>query len=182
MTPTIDIRPASLDDNHVISDLIRTSATELTKGDYSPATVAAALESGAWGLDTQLIRDRTFYLVFSGSKLAACGGWSFRRTLFGADAEQSRNDELLEPGVDPARIRAFFVHPDFARRGLGSLLLACCESSARLAGFRSFELAATRGGQRLYRARGYLEARYFNYEIGNGLTMRSLLMSKTTHG
>lgn len=181
MTLTITLRAAEMVDGPRISQLMGDSARSLGRRDYSEKAISAALRTGAWGLDTQLIQDRTFYLVFVGSALAACGGWSFRRTLYGASTAATRNDDQLEPGVDPARIRAFFVHPDYARRGLGSLLLGSCESAAQLAGFRALELAATAGGERLYRAHGYAEHDTFIYDVGDGLTMCGIRMTKCLH-
>ena len=177
-TPTLSIRPATLRDVAASGALMATSARELGGNHYSVEAVESALDSGAWGLDTQLVRDATFYLIFVDTVLAACGGWSFRRTLYGSDGLGSRDPDILDPSADPARIRAFFVHPCFTRRGLGTLMLTCCENAARIAGFRSFELAATAGGERLYRANGYAPVEPFEYDVGNGLTMRGLVMRK----
>lgn len=177
-TPTLSIRTATPRDVAAIGALMATSARELGRDDYSAEAVESVLDGGVWGLDTQLIRDATFYLVFVDTVLAACGGWSFRRTVYGADGRESRDPEVLDPALEPARIRAFFVHPCFVRRGLGTLILTCCENAARIAGFRSFELAATAAGERLYRANGYVPVEPIEYDVGNGLTMRGLLMRK----
>ena len=177
-TPTLAIRPATQADVPDIRALMALSARELTKDDYPAEAIESALQCGAWGIDSQLIRDETYYLVFVEKVLAACGGWSFRQTLHGSDAKPSPDDTVLDPAVDAARIRAFFVHPCFARRGLGALLLSCCENAARIAGFRAFELAATAGGERLYRANGYCAVQPIDYDVGNSLTMRGLLMRK----
>ncbi len=177
-TPILSIRPATLDDVPAVGALMAISARELGGNDYPNDVVESALESGVLGLDTRLIRDATFYLIFVDTVLAACGGWSFRRTLYGADGRGSRHPEVLDPAVDSARIRAFFVHPCFVRRGLGTLMLTCCENAARIAGFRSFELAATAGGERLYRANGYAPGKPIEYAVGPGLAMRGLLMHK----
>ncbi len=174
--PTLAVRAATLADIPDISNLMLLSARELTKDDYPAEAIESALQCGAWGIDTQLIRDETYYLVFVEKVLAACGGWSFRRTLFGG--ESSPDDTVLDPAMDAARIRAFFVHPCFARRGLGALLLRCCENAGRIAGFRAFELAATAGGERLYGANGYCAVQPIDHDVGNGLTMRGLLMRK----
>lgn len=178
MKPKVSIRPATMDDCPSIAKLLSESARVLARHDYPDAAIDAALGTGAWGLDTQLIEDETYYLVFIGSTLAACGGWSFRRTLFSADSEPTRNADWLDPMVDDARIRAFFVHPHFARRGLGSLLLKHCEEAAQRAGFQSFALAATLPGKRLYKVHGYIATDSFDYDVGAGLTMRGLLMTK----
>ncbi len=176
--PTLAIRPATLADVAAVSSLMSLSARELTKGDYPAEAIESALQCGVWGIDTRLIRDQTYYLVFVENVLAACGGWSFRRTLHGSDADSSQDNSVLDPAVDAARIRGFFVHPCFARRGLGALLLRCCENAGRIAGFRAFELAATAGGERLYRANGYHAVEPIDYDVGNCLTMRGLLMRK----
>ncbi len=176
--PTLSIRPGTPRDIPAIDALMSISARELGRQDYPIEAVEAALASGAWGLDTQLIRDTTFYVVLVDDVLAACGGWSYRRTLYGADNGDARQPEILNPEVDRARIRAFFVHPCYARRGLGTLMLACCENAARIAGFSSFELAATAAGVGLYRANGYTTGGAFEYDVGSGYTMRGVLMHK----
>jgi GNAT superfamily N-acetyltransferase len=109
-------------------------------------------------VDTQLVSDGTYYVVDAvgaGEGPVACGGWSARRTLYGGDQAKGGEDSRLDPAVDPARIRAFFVHPRWARRGLGRQLYAECERAARAAGFRSFELMATLPGEPLYSALGF---------------------------
>ncbi|HJY36706.1 MAG TPA: GNAT family N-acetyltransferase, partial [Steroidobacteraceae bacterium] len=117
--------------------LIARSARELSAGDYTPEQVEGALR-GAFGVDTQLILDRTYFVAEADGKLVACGGWSKRRTLFGGDARSGRDAADLDPATDAAKIRAFFVDPAYARRGLGSAILERCESAARACGFRSF--------------------------------------------
>ena len=175
---TTTIRRATMADAPDISRLIAESARELGRSDYSDDIIEAALES-AWGLDTQLIEDGTYFLVHVDGELAACGGWSFRGTLFGSDKRQSRDATHLSPDQDPARIRAFFVKPKFARRGLGSRLLTHCENGAKQAGFRAATLGATEPGRRLYSAFGYMEEKPIAFDLGNGLTMRIVPMSKT---
>jgi GNAT superfamily N-acetyltransferase len=174
---TTTIRRATIADASDISKLIAESARELGRSDYSDDVIEAALKS-AWGLDTQLIEDGTYFLVHVDSELAACGGWSFRSTLFGSDSLLSRDATHLCPDWDAARIRAFFVKPQFARRGLGSRLLAHCEGEAKKAGFRAVSLGATEPGRRLYRTFGYVEGEPIAFDLGNGLTMRVIPMSK----
>lgn len=174
----ITIRRATAADASDISDLIAESARELGKLDYSDDVIEAALES-VWGLDTQLIEDGTYFLVHADGELAACGGWSFRGTLFGSDSLSSRDATRLSPERDAARIRAFFVKPKFARRGLGSRLLAHCEQEARDAGFRAASLGATESGRRLYRTCGYVEGEAIGVALGDALTMRVIPMSKS---
>ena len=165
-------------DSADISELIKESARELGKADYSNDIIEAALK-GVWGLDTQLVADGTYFLVHIDGELAACGGWSFRKTLFGSDDLSSRDDARLSPGKDPARIRAFFVKPRFARQGLGARLLAHCEREARDAGFLSLSLGATEPGRRLYRALGFVEGAPIAVDLGDGLTMQIIPMSKS---
>ena len=172
------IRRATVADASDISNLIADSARELGRSDYSDDVIEAALKS-AWGLDTQLIEDGTYFLVHLDSgELAACGGWSFRSTLFGSDSLLSRDATRLCPDRDAARIRAFFVKPKFARRGLGSRLLAHCEEEAKRAGFRAVSLGATEPGRRLYLAFGYVDGEPIAFDLGAGLTMRVIPMSK----
>lgn len=175
---TVTIRRATMTDALDISKLIAESARELGRSDYSVDVIEAALKS-AWGLDTQLIADGTYFLAHVDGELAACGGWSFRRTLFGSDALSSRDDGRLSPGTDPARIRAFFVRPKFARQGLGARLLAHCEQEARDAGFLTLSLGATAPGRRLYRAFGFVEGEPINFDLGGGVTIQVIPMSKT---
>jgi GNAT superfamily N-acetyltransferase len=174
---TITIKPATTADALEISQLIAESARELGRWDYSDEIIEAALKS-AWVLDTQLILDGTYFLVHVSNELAACGGWSFRSTLFGSDSRPARDSARLQPGLDAARIRAFFVKPKFARQGLGSRLLAHCEQKARDAGFSSVSLGATEPGRRLYLTCGYVEAEPIDVDLGTGLSIRVIPMSK----
>lgn len=107
------------------------------------------------GLDTQLIEDGTYYAVFLQNKLAGCGGWSKRETLYGGDHSKGRNARLLNPYTEAARIRAMYTHPDFTRIGVGRLILDTCEQAARDAGFKRAEMMATLAGVPLYTACGY---------------------------
>src|SRR5262245_36527055 len=148
------LRKATFDDQAALTALIARSARELSAGDYAPEVVEGALR-GAFGVDTQLIRDGTYFVVESGGEIVGCGGWSYRRTLFGSDSGPGRDASELDPSVDAAKIRAFFIDPTHARRGLGTLLLNHCESQATTRGFTRFEMMATLPGQKLYAARGY---------------------------
>lgn len=134
------------------------------------------------GLDRQLIGDGTYFAVHEAStgKLAACGGWSKRTTLYGGDhSTDQRNAALLRIGTDAARIRAMYTHPDFARRGLGRYVLALCEESARKAGFTRAELMATMAGEPLYRACGYKDIERIVSASVNGVDVPGLRMEKT---
>ncbi|MGH8238590.1 MAG: GNAT family N-acetyltransferase [Steroidobacteraceae bacterium] len=165
------IRHATLDDKAELVGLIARSARELSAGDYTPEQVEGALQ-GAFGVDTQLIADRTYFVAEADGKLVACGGWSKRRTLFGGDAAR------LDPAVDAAKIRAFFVDPAYARRGLGSAILERCESEARACRFRRFEMMATLPGARLYARYGYSGTERVHYEVQPGVTIEFIPMSK----
>ncbi len=137
-----------------MSSLIERSVRELQRDDYTPEQIEAALAS-VYGVDRTLIDDGTYFVVEVDGAIVACGGWSKHKTLFGGDVWTGRDDDLLDPAVDAAKIRAFFVDPAWVRRGLGSLLLDACENAARAAGFRRFEMGATLTGVRLYERRGY---------------------------
>ena len=149
------IRAAVLADKPELEALIARSARELSVGLYTPAQVEGALR-GAFGVDTQLIIDGTYFVVEDAGKPIACGGWSRRRTLFGSDARAQRDSGELDPRVDAAKIRAFFVDSAHARQGIGTTLLNHCESAAAACGYTRFELMATLPGVPLYLARGYL--------------------------
>src|SRR6187549_1987289 len=137
----IRLRRASLADLPLLGPLNAASARELSRGDYTPEQVEGALR-GAFGTDTQLIRDGSYFVIEAEGRLAGCGGWSRRRTLFGSDSRTDRDATELDPLLDAAKIRAFFIHPDFARRGLGSRLLERCEDDAIAHGFSRLELMA----------------------------------------
>jgi N-acetylglutamate synthase-like GNAT family acetyltransferase len=171
------LRQATLADVPVLEALIAESARDLCQGDYTGAQIEAAIGT-AWGVDRELIRDGTYFVVESDGAIVACGGWSKRRTLFGGDAQPGRQSEVLDPTRDAARIRAFFVRPDWARRGLGVMLLERCEAEARAHGFRSAELVATLPGQRLYRAFGYIGDERVEYPLPGGLTITFVPMRK----
>src|SRR6185369_15115918 len=133
------IRIATLADLPVLQALIARSARGLSGGDYTSAQVEGALR-GTFGVDTQLIRDGTYFVIEDGEAVVACGGWSYRRTLFGGDQRADRDVGELDPAVDAAKIRAFFVDPSHARRGLGTRLLETCEAAAAARRFGRVEL------------------------------------------
>lgn len=177
MEDGIRIRRARSADIPALEALIAISARALSAGDYTTEQVEGALR-GAFGVDTQLIHDGSYFVVEAGGRFAGCGGWSRRRTLFGSDARGDRDSTELDPATDAAKIRAFFIHPDFARRGLGSRLLTHCERDAAAHGFRSLEMMATLPGIKLYAARGYRGDAYVEWPLGDGLTIRFLPMRK----
>lgn len=173
------VRVATLDDIPALETLIACSIRTLGAGDYTAAQIEAALR-GAFGVDTQLIRDRSYFVVEENAerRLVACGGWSRRRTLFGSDAREGRDAAELDPATDAARIRAFFVAPEAARQGIGTLLLEHCEAQARAHGFRRFELMATLPGVRLYAARGYRPGTPIRHRMTEDLTIEFVPMAK----
>jgi GNAT superfamily N-acetyltransferase len=148
------VRRATIADVPAINELIVTSVRQLSASYYTPAQIDAAL-TGVFGADTQLVADGTYFVIDAETGLAAAGGWSGRRTLFGGDQTKHGEDPRLDSDAEPARIRAFFVHPDHARRGLARRLYAECEHAALAAGFRRFELMATLPGEPLYVALGF---------------------------
>ncbi len=178
-----ELRLANDADIPELKMLIDKSVRVLQRADYSVEQLEAALGT-AYGVDTQLIADGTYYVVEavgnSGERvLAACGGWSMRKTLFGSDHGPYRNNELLDPAQDAAKIRAFFVHPDWARRGIGTLLLKKCEEEAYAEGFRRFEMGATLTGVPMYQARGYSIGESIEVPLPNGLSLTVVRMSKS---
>lgn len=158
----VRIRKAVAADVPRLREVIEASVRGLQARDYSPAQIEGALQS-VYGVDSQLIADETYFVVEmlegegGDAQIVACGGWSKRRTLYGGDQYAGREDSLLDPAHEAAKIRAFFVRPDWARRGLGSLILEACENAAGSAGFTSLEMGATLSGVAFYRAKGYVE-------------------------
>jgi GNAT superfamily N-acetyltransferase len=172
------VRNATLADRDVLRDLIARSARELSAADYRPEQVEGALR-GAFGVDSQLIHDGTYFVVEESGVIVGCGGWSYRKMLFGGDTRPERDTAELDPRTDPAKIRAFFVDPAHARKGIGTMLLEKCESEARLRGFSRVELMSTLPGIRLYSARGYSGVAQVHYEVSPGVAIEFLPMSKS---
>jgi len=175
---TCVLRRATFDDLPRLEALIALSIRRLGANDYSAAQIEGALR-GAFGVDTQLIRDGTYFVVDQNEQLIACGGWSRRKTLFGSDARADRDPAELDPAIDAAKVRAFFVHPEFARRGLGSAILDRCEHEALEHGFRRLELMATLPGVRLYAARGYGAGTPIGWPLPDGSTIEFVPMTKS---
>ncbi len=172
------IRVATLVDEPALRALIARSIRALGADDYTLPQIEAAL-TGAFGVDTSLIRDGTYFVVVDGEQqLVGCGGWSRRRTLFGSDARAERDDSWLDPAADAAKIRAFFIDPVHARRGIGRALLERCEQEAIQAGFSRCELMATLPGQRLYARYGYESRRSIEHPLPGGLTITFVPMHK----
>jgi GNAT superfamily N-acetyltransferase len=174
-------RLATIGDVPALTELIPLSARELSRGYYTDEQTEAAIRF-IFGPDTRLISDRTYYVVEENGALAGCGGWSRRKTLFGGDQTKALDHSLLDPATEAARIRAFFVHPDFARRGVGSILLRACVAAAWEAGFRRAELAATLPGVPFYGAFGFVEREPLELPMPNGTTLPAIRMVRDLSG
>ncbi len=131
------------------------------------------------GVDTQLVEDGTYFVVECGDRIAGCGGWSRRGTMFGGDHSAGRDARLLDPAAEPARVRAMYTHPDFARRGVGRLVLSLCEAAAAREGFRSLELVATVAGEPLYLACGYVLVERIDVPTSKGVTVPLARMTRS---
>jgi GNAT superfamily N-acetyltransferase len=182
---SFNLRLATPADAPALDALIEASVRGLQAGDYSPAQIDGALGT-VLGLDSVLIADQTYFVAEAlgrlsheqGSPIAGCGGWSKRKTLFGADRLPGRQPDLLDPATDAAKVRAIFVHPDFARQGLGSLILAHVEAAARAAGFKRYEMGSTLTGVPLYRLKGYREVEQIVVPLPNGEALPVVKMVK----
>ncbi len=173
----ITIRVAIEADLPVLHQLIEQSVRVLQANDYTPGQIEGAL-GHALGVDTQLIRDHTYFVAEFENKIVACGGWSFRKTLFGSDGGPDRVPAKLDPRTDAAKIRAIFVHPKYARRGLGTLILKHCEDAAIAAGFTRLEMGSTLTGVALYTLRGYAAQEQVNVPLPNGEVLPVIKMTK----
>jgi GNAT superfamily N-acetyltransferase len=172
------LRLATLDDRQALGALIARSVRGLSRRDYSAAQIEAALQE-TFAVDTQLIRDATYYVATTADgEIVGCGGWSRRATLFGGDTHRARDARELDPQVDAARIRAFFVDPGFARQGIGRALLQRCEDAARSAGFARADLLATLPGVRLYEKSGYAASAPITHALARELTITFVPMAK----
>ena len=166
--PNLTIRLALASDLPALTALMNLAIGELLKPFLTPEQVRGSYE--IMGLDTQLIADGTYFVVEDeAGTIGGCGGWSRRATLFGGDHSAGRDAALLDPQRDAARVRAMYTHPNFTRLGIGRLVLGTCEAAARAEGFKTFELAATMGGEPLYRACGYDEIEPFTAMTSGGV-------------
>lgn len=172
-----ELRIATNADVPALKELIESSVRGLSTDFYTPQQVEAAL-ADVFGVDSQLIADGTYYVIDGASGPAAAGGWSRRATLYGGDQAKGAEDPLLDPAADAARIRAFFVHPAYARRGLARQLFAACERAAQAAGFRRFELMATLPGEPLYTALGFTVVERIERSLSNGITVAFARMGR----
>jgi GNAT superfamily N-acetyltransferase len=181
----ITLRLADESDISGLRRLIDASVLGLQAGDYSPVQLQRALNA-VYGVDTRLIADGTYFVAEAVSEsdqpsppiIIGCGGWSRRKTLYGGDQFAGREDSLLDPAKDAAKIRAFFVHPAWARRGIGGMILDACEAAARAHGFRRLEMGATLTGVPFYKAKGYAELEKTEAPLGEGLALPIVRMGK----
>ena len=171
------IRPATPHDIPALELLIPESVRALQKEHYSIQQIEGALGT-VFGVDSQLIEDGTYLVAEAASNVVGCGGWSKRKTLFGSNHVTGKDDSLLDPSRDAARIRAFFVHPAWSRRGIGGNILKACEAAAAAQGFTRFELGATLSGEPLYRAHGYRSTEHFEVALANGASLPLIRMEK----
>lgn len=166
-----------MDDVPALENLIPLSVRSLQTAHYSPAQMEAAL-GPVFGVDRQLIEDGTYFVVEDAGRIVGCGGWSRRKAVFGGDRARIGADEMIDPSRDAARIRAFFVHPDFARRGIGRAILAACEEAILRNGFHSAELVSTLAGEPLYAAFAYEVVERYEVPMSGGLKLPVVRMRK----
>ena len=177
MIDPLEIRLATPADLPTLHELLPLSVRGLSRDYYSSAQIEAAI-CYIFGPDTQLIADSTYFVAESAGRIVGCGGWSRRRTLFGGDQMKTAEDPLLDPRAEAARVRAFFVHPDWARRGVGRRILEACTIAARAAGFARIELVATLPGEPLYRAFGCEVLERFEAQMADGSTLPVVRMTR----
>jgi GNAT superfamily N-acetyltransferase len=188
----IHLRLAVPEDIPVLRQVIDASVRRLQTQDYTQAQIEGALKT-VFGVDSQLITDGTYIVAeaalayaeqmaqkssMGATKIVGCGGWSKRKTLYGSDHWTGREDELLDPLRDAAKIRAFFIHPDWARRGIGSMILQACEDAAKSAGFTRFEMGATLTGAKLFGVKGYQTVKPISIPLLNGESLPVIHMEK----
>lgn len=171
------IRLATLKDIPDLEKLLDFSVRGLSKEYYTSNQIESSLKY-IFGIDTQLINDCTYYTVEIDGIIVGCGGWSMRNTLYGGDQHKGLEDPLLNPEIDAARIRAFFVHPDYARRGIGRQIMELCEIEAKRHGFSSIELGATLPGVPLYKTMGFLEIENIVELLADGEKLELVRMRK----
>ncbi len=175
---TFTLRKATRDDVEEIAALIAASVRGLAAGIYDDRQIELSIGS-VFGVDMELIEDETYFVAESGSTIVGCGGWSKRKTLYGASSfAHSRESGMLDPATDAAKIRAFFVHPDWARIGIGRSILETCENEAKEAGFKFAEMMSTLPGVPLYLACGYQGDERAGVPVGEGVEVECIRMSK----
>jgi GNAT superfamily N-acetyltransferase len=181
ITATLTIRGATPKDIPAAQAVIAESARRLQAGDYTARQIESAIKN-VYGVDSRLVADGTYFVVEEdanrGTRIVGCGGWSKRGTLYGGDNWHERTDDVLDPKRDAAKIRAFFIHPDYARQGIGTMLPAACENAAREAGFTRFEAGATLTGVKMFSARGYTAVGEIMVRLEDGVAIRVVHMVK----
>ena len=173
----ISTRISTFDDIPYLNEMIALSVRGLSKDYNTPEQIESSIKY-IFGVDTQLVKDGTYYIAEIDGVIVGCGGWSKRNTLYGGDQFKEIEDPLLDPNNDAARIRAFFVHPDYARRGIGTHIINVCETAARSNGFKAFELGATLPGVPLYRAMRYDIVERINTPLPDGVPWEIVKMRK----
>jgi GNAT superfamily N-acetyltransferase len=181
MRTSFKIRVATAADIGALQTLISRSGIGLSAGFYTPEQ-AQAITREVFGVDTQLIQDGTYFAIEDDSRIVACGGWSKRSTPYGGDQHKAAPDRLLDPATEAAKIRAFFVDPDMARQGLGSMLMRHCTEHALAAGFTSLELTATMPGVPLYTAHGFVPVHDISLALAGGQVAVSLTLMRKAIG
>ncbi len=172
------LRLARESDIPALEQLIPLSVRKLQAAHYSTAQMDAAIGT-VFGVDRQLIEDGTYFVVEHQGLIVGCGGWSKRLALFGSSDQHGVSDlDQLDPNNDAARIRAFFVHPDWVRRGIGRAILLACEAAAKAAGFTRLEMSATLAGEPLYAAHGYAVVERYDILMRDGLKLPVVKMAK----
>jgi GNAT superfamily N-acetyltransferase len=166
-----------MDEREAIKQLIAESARHLSRQHYSDTQIEAAIAT-VFGVDTDLIEDGTYLVAEESGVLVGCGGWSKRKTLFGGDQYASRDAAYLDPATEFAKIRAFFIHPAHARKGIARAILTRCEDEARAQGFRGLELMATLPGIEFYKSCGFEPAGNFNLDLIDGVKLELVPMRK----
>jgi len=174
---TWPLRPAVESDVPAIEALIPLSVRALQSPYYSQAQMDAAL-GPVFGVDRQLVRDGTYFVVEQERTIIGCGGWSRRRSLYGGDSGRAGEDELLDPRRDAARVRAFFVHPSWARRGIGRSIMIACEQAIITADFQAVEIVATLAGEPLYASFGYTVVKRYDIPMPGGLNLPVVQMAR----
>ena len=174
----MNLRTACLEDVPALEVLIDASVRELQAEDYTAEQIELALRT-VFTVDRLLIEDGTYFVAERGGRLAGCGGWSRRKTLCGGSHHTVRDDALLDPACDAAKIRAMFVAPSHARQGLGSLILKAAEAAAAAEGFTRLEMAATLSGVPLYLHQGYRVVEYTDVPIGDDVFLPVVHMART---
>ena len=177
MSTPVSIRLAVRDDIPALDGLIPVAVRGLSAEFYTPEQIEAAIEH-VFGPDSQLIEDQTYFVAQAKSAIVGCGGWSFRKTMYGGDQTKTGPDPILDPARDAARIRAFFVHPDWARQGIGSNIMTACFGAAYSAGFRRLSLVATLPGEPLYNAFGFAAVERIEAKLPSGIILPVVRMER----